>query len=770
MSDAQVFAPAPPPPPVERDSLRYGDVVPAGHGSGTCTVVADMDFETYSEAGYKWDPESNKWVAPDYVSKTAKKGLSIVGARLYAQHPSTEVLVLWYDLKDGAGRKAWIPSMPLPQDLFDHIAAGKMIEAFNMPFEEAIWNETCVRKYGFPVLPDRVLTCAANKARAFCLPGSLEKAAQALHLDEQKDKEGARLLRKFSMPRNPTKKDPRTRIHPLSDPDGPKLYAYGEQDIVTEFELSLKIPDVSPLEREYWLMDLDCNRAGVKLDRPAVEKAVEYLQKIYAESEEELYQLTGGKVSAATEVKNITEWLKEYHGVKAKSLDEDGVNELLGLELAEDARRVLEIRRDVASASVRKYFTMMAKMGDGDRVYELFIVNSARTGRDAGRGIQVQNLPNDGPDVRNCSGCPSYFDPRKHECPACGTDASFSPIEEWDYDAMDHCIERLKQGTLDLFFPRVIEVLAGCLRGMIIADEEHDFICSDYSSIEAVVQACLTGVQWRIDTFRQQKCIYLASASKITGTPVEEYERYKEENGKHHPDRKLGKVAELASGFGGWIGSWLNFGASSFLSTEHEIKQKILAWRKASPEIEEAWGGQIRGFGYKVKQELYGLEGLFIQAFLNPGKRFHWREGVSYIRRGNTVFCELPSGRTIPYHDVVLEPSARRAGTWTITFMGYNTNPQMGKIGWVRLDTYGGRLFENVVQAVARDIMAYAAVNLHAAGYRIRLRVHDELVALVPKGWGSVEEFERIGAMLPEWAQDWPIRMSGGWRGKRFRK
>jgi DNA polymerase len=266
-----------------------------------------------------------------------------------------------------------------------------------------------------------------------------------------------------------------------------------------------------------------------------------------------------------------------------------------------------------------------------------------------------------------------------------------------------------------------------------------------------------------MEVFRTHGKIYEMSASKITGIPFEEFDLYKASSGQHHPMRKkIGKVAELASGYGGWLGAWKQFGADEYFNDD-EIKKAILAWRAASPAIVEFWGGQQRNW----RPELFGLEGCAVSAVLNPGTKFSYR-AISYLMYGDALYCELPSGRFITYHRPRLGQSER--GGYQLSFEGWNTNPKNGAPGWIRINTYGGRLCENVVQAVARDILAYAIVNLEKAGYPIVMHVHDEIVAEVPEGQGSISEFESIMSTLPPWASGWGIKATGGWRGKRYGK
>jgi len=214
------------------------------------------------------------------------------------------------------------------------------------------------------------------------------------------------------------------------------------------------------------------------------------------------------------------------------------------------------------------------------------------------------------------------------------------------------------------------------------------------------------------------------------------------------------------SGYGGWIGSWKAFGADEFMSDE-EIKQAVIAWRNASPSVVALWGGQRDGFN--------GIEGAAIQAVLAPGREYEYR-GISFVVERGVLMMRLLSGRRIAYHAPELKPSTRRYGELSLSFSGWNTNPKNGAKGWVRMDTYGPRLVENIVQATARDIQRHGIVNLERAGYPIVLHVYDENVAEVKEGVGSVEEFESIMSTMPPWCVDWPVFARGGWRGKRYRK
>ena len=310
-------------------------------------------------------------------------------------------------------------------------------------------------------------------------------------------------------------------------------------------------------------------------------------------------------------------------------------------------------------------------------------------------------------------------------------------------------------------------------------------VVASIKPVHSLVAAVMAGEQWRIDTFVAKRDIYLASASQITGISYEEYIAYKEQHGDDHPDRQnIGKVAELALGYGGWVGAWRAFDPDEANKSDDDIKNVILPWRGASPRIVNLWGGQrVRGEFGQWQDELFGFEGAAIMAITNPGQEYIPRPPstgdqtpfpveVRFVMRHNILRMILPSGRELKYHEPTLEPSDQpgRQGQWSLSYMTWNTNPKYGPIGWVRMRTWGSRLFENADQAIAHDILRYAIINLRTAGYPTVLHVYDEIVAEIPQGTGSLEQYEAIMATLPPWAQGWPVRASGGWRGKRFRK
>lgn len=734
--------------------MNRGAILPAGYG--VSTILADMDFETYSEAGFYLDYSTRKWKS---ITTSGKPGLEQVGASVYTEHPSCELLSLAYDLKDGRGARLWKHGDPNPVELFEFIATGEPIEAWNSMFEFLVWQNVCVARMGWPPLPLEQLRDAMAKSRAFSLPAKLEKAAEVIGAEVQKDKEGTRLLNKFSKPRSATKNDYSLRNLPKDHPeDAAKLYSYNIDDIRAEAATSRLIPDLMPHELKLWKLDQKINARGVHIDAEGLAACIKIVKAAFERYNAELYAITGGRVDSANKLAELKKWLLEQ-GVETASLDADHVAALLDRDdLPPIARRAVEIRASLGAQSVKKLFAIDRRVSRDGRLRDLFAYYGAdRTGRFAGRGPQPQNLPNSGPRVRRCEhGC-GGLGGGSQVCPRCGHLGTVSA--GWDVAAVDAFLADAAAGDLqsvEHIWGDAVAAVSGSLRGLFCAAPGHELISSDYSAIEAVVLAELAGEQWRIDVFKTHGKIYEMSAAKITGIPFEEFARHKAETGDHHPMRKkVGKVAELASGYQGGLGAWCQFGADQFMS-ETEIKANIKLWRSESPMIVKFW---------------YAMEDCARFAIQNRGQEYRYRE-LTWVMQGDVLYCILPSGRRLCYHSPRLHPEKTPWGkeVLKITYMGYNSDHKKGPKGWMRLDTYGGKLTENVTQAVARDVLTHAMPALESAGYLTVLHIHDEVVCEVPNGFGTIDELEDIMADLPDWCKHWPIKAAGGWRGRRYRK
>jgi len=756
-------------------------------GPGIATVTADFDFETLSFAGFLWVQEPDDGLAPRKPGRweslpgfsNQKRGLKAVGVRPYVEHETFRPQLLAYDLKDGTGSHQWewgTPYTPL-EPLFAHIRAGKLLEAHNVGFEWSVWQYYCVPVLGWPALNPNQLRCSAAKSRANAYPGALADVGLVTRISRQKDPAGEKLMKLFSIPRQPSKKDPRVITQPSEAPEEWAAYKrYNIRDIEAEAEVSLKSPDLSPFELAVWQADQRINDRGIQVDIAAVENCIAIVEQAYEKYGNEFRTITGG--IEPSELQQVSGWMSAM-GIHSYGMDEESISMQMEAmreaclgelgAMTQHARavyRVLELRQMLSSASVKKLYALRASVDKYGRVHDLYMYHAARTGRVTGMGVQPTNLYK-------------------------GTWNNIADIERALEIISARCLELVEYE----YSPKLsaLDVVNNCLRSLFIAAPGKVLISSDYSAIEGAVAAALAGCEWRLDVFHTHGMIYEASAARIVGEPFEAFVQHRLasggevtrvdgklmgiKGGKHHPMRnKIGKFAELSLGFGGWIGAMKGFGADEFLS-EEEMKHAILAWRDASPELPEMWGGQSRGRFQDARPELFGLEGCMVSAVLNPGQAFYYR-GIGYQTHGDVLYCVLPSGRMLTYHEPRLAPSTRPyAAPWELelTYSGWNSNPMAGPLGWERMKLYGGKGFENVVQAVARDIQANAVVKLEATGYPVVMQTYDEVVCevsqtdVINRGL-SIEDLEGIMMELPAWAKGWPIKAKGGWMGQRYGK
>lgn len=751
---------------------------------GVSTVLPSFDFETYSEAGYDIDPVTGKVRG---LGSQGKGGLPVVGTPVYAEHPSTEILSLAYDLKDGKGRRLWVPGAPDPVDLLLYLTQGGHVEAWNVTFEFWIWNMVAVRRLGWPPLRLDQCHCAMAKARRFSLPGGLDAAARVLGTP-QKHKEGKALLEKLSRPHTPTKKRSAIRWTPATAwDDFRRLYDYNLGDLIAEDHASALIPDLSPEERSYWLMDQTINARGVQVDTATLDAALDVLEQAERRYTRELVELTDGAVGSVSEVATFGDWLRAQ-GVHAVDMTKETVEKLLDDPRVQGApRRALEIRSILGAANVKKLRALRLQVSSDGRLRDQYKYCGAdRTGRWSAGGVQLQNMTAAGPDANVCEGCGLSFGQdttARNEfgavcCPRCGC-SEFHAVKDWAIANVRDAIADVRSRSLDhvvFVWGDPVAVLCGILRGLFVARPGHKLVCVDFSAIEAVAAACLARCDWRIEVFATHGKIYEASAAKALGVTLEEILDYKRKNGQHHPARKkVGKVRELAGGYGGWISAWKNFGADDYYENDEAIKQDVLAWRAESPEIVEMWGGQYRWCGpgkWDYRPEMHGLEGAAILAIQNPGSCYSHND-VTYGVADDILFARLPSGRFLHYHRPRLVPvpdKLKRGPSLSITFEGYNSNSAKGPVGWVVMDTFGGRMFENIDQAVSRDIQAGALLRCEQGGYPIVMHTHDEGVAEVPDLplW-TVDRMSALMTQREEWFSWWPIK-GAGWEDDRYQK
>lgn len=728
--------------------MLAGERYAAAHG--VTTVHADFDFETYSEAGYLWDESRQAWTALEGIAKT-KRGLNVVGMRNYVDHPSFRAISLAYNLKDGTGPRLWKPNHADPEDIFEHIRAGKLIEAWYVGFEFNVWTYFCHRVLGWPRLAPWQLRCAAAKAAQFNYPRKLEDAGQVLQLVNKKDPKGAKLIRKLTVPRNPSAKNPARFWTPETAPDDfAKFYAYNVTDIIAESEASLRMPDLTPRELEIWQTSEAINERGMQTDVVGRENCITIAEQASEKYNGELQAITHGVVKKYSEVKGTVAWLKTQ-GVSLDDLDEETVEDNLAKPHAPAVLRVLKIRQLLSFGSVKKLYAMRTHTCADGRLRNQYAYSAAHTHLWNGQDVQPANLYKGKLDK-----------PEK----------------------VERALATIASGSLE-YVERVygdaLECIADCLRSLIVAARGCRLIASDFAAIQAVITSALAGEEWRLEVFRTHGKIYEAMAASLTGKTVEFYIDYKKRTGSHHEDRQLyGKIPTLASDFGAWITGWRKFDTDGILGDDQAVKKLILKVWEKNPMICELRGGQTRyKFKYNEREELYGLEGAAIKAVKFPGECFGYR-GVRYVVQNDILYCQ-PPGDCSPliYHEPRLEKSRREyARPWELdlSFMGWNSNPKKGQGGWQRMKLYGGVLTQNVVAKLAREYQADVLMRCEKSGlYLPVMHTHDEAVTEVPLGLGSTTEYltlvnqPRAGG-YDERGRPWPIRAPGAEETQRYGK
>ncbi len=725
--------------------------------------LPNADFETVSFAGFLWDVTAGRWKSlPGFSSQ--KRGIEAVGVRVYVEHETFYPQLLAYDLMPqygGAMAVQWEygQSFDVLAPLFEHIERGNLLESHNAEFEREVWNYFCAPKWHWPRLRIEQQRCSAVKSRAAGYPGKLAHVTAVLDTPIKKDKDGDRLMKIFSIPRQPTKKDPRVITLPHEAPaEWTRYKSYNLTDIRSEHEVSIRVPDLPPTEQRRWFLDQHINDRGMAVDTKGIKDCISVVEQAYERYGSEFRTLTGG--IEPTELQQLKDWCNQrgcaIYDMTEKTISAF-VDALRGDTLRSEAEshvlRALEIRQMLGSASVKKLYALDAQTASDGRVHGMYQMHATHHGRTGGYGPQPANLYKG-----------DWHTPEE-------VNAALAVIATRSLAAVEAAYPNL--GALD--------VVNNCLRSLFIAGPGMQLVSSDYSAIEGVVLAALAGEQWIIDVFNTHGMYYEAQIARMVGIPLQEMIDHKNRTSKHHPLRQQGKLAVLSGGYASWINGWKKFGADEYYDSDAEIKAAILAYRNSVPNIVEFWGGQTRnkfnrapdGSYEPERQELYGLEGAAILAVQNPGQCY--RVGLIQLQMGSddTLYMVLPSGRMIRYHTPRLHTATRPyVSPWelALTYWGWNTNPEKGPPAWIQMDLYGGVLTQNATGGTARDIMMHGMENITRAGYPIVMHTYDEAVAEVPIGWGNIEEFEAGLNDLPDYAKGWPIRAKGGWVGPRYGK
>ena len=539
------------------------------------------------------------------------------------------------------------------------------------------------------------------------LPMSLAGASEALGLreDQAKMKEGKALIRYFCQPCKPTKTNGmRTRNLPEHAPEKWETFKkYNGQDVVAERAIRKMLSRWAPTEREhdFWCLDARINERGVRIDRKLAINAVAMDEKYKAELTERAVAITGlENPKSVTQVKN---WLADQEGKSFPSLNKKVVAEVVSELQTDEAKEFMAIRSELSKSSTAKYAAMLRSIGRDDHVRGCFQFYGAnRTGRFAGRLVQFQNMSkNEMPDLADCR----------------------ELVRDGHYTA----VKALYGG--------VAKPLSELVRTAIIPEEGHKILVADFSAIEARVIAWLAGEQWRLDTFREGGDIYCASASQMFHVPVVKH-------GENGHLRQKGKVAELALGYGGGVNALKAFGADKMGMTEEEMQETVDLWRESSPKICQLWQTMEKAACRCVLSKAPTKDSL-------AGIRFDYENGV--------LWMTLPSGRRIAYWGAQYTESRFHPGRRVLSYMGVDQQTKK----WNRIETWGGKLVENLVQATARDCLRESMFSLDAEGYDIRAHVHDEVIVTEPIGGRSVEQMAEVMGRAIDWAPGLPLRADG---------
>lgn len=690
-----------------------------------------------------------------------------VGAFRYAQHPSCEPILLSWAVPDGEGdftMYTWTPfaEPEVLQAIRDHMVVQaeeqgyawklltgpklpqrfvKLIEddkviffAHNAEFEYCIWTYVMPR-FGAPPIAAERFHCTATMSAASGLPRSLGKVGTALGLDIQKDKEGAKLLKVFCARKaalKPSKKNPDgvppRRVFPIERAeDFAKFTGYNVTDVVTEIQVAEHVPELSRTEQKYYSLNIKMNTRGLPLDMLAVKKAMPLLTALENKVKDEMRELSGGV--NPTQVPKLREFFNSI-GIEVENLQAKTLKDYLllhGDKLDDTAKRMLQLRVEGGKASTKKLKKMLEVVCDDGRVRGTFMFYGAHTGRWSGKLIQPQNF----------------------------TRGEYKP---WQQDQLFSFLYFGDPDIMELMYEWPIDAIAQGMRGFIKVPKGRKLVVSDFSAIEARVLAWLAQEVEVLKIYEANGDVYIRMASKLYKVPEETLLRLVkvEEDKKAIGQRKFAKDIVLGCGYQmGGPGFHNNCLMRGIVVDLDDCKEAVRVYRKEHPNIVKLWSDVERCANQAVLQDRS-----IDRAIKLRNLSFY----VEHTERMNWFCIKLPNGRVLRY----CQPKSERVERFgkQVDKLSYRTEV---KGMWVRESTYGGKLVENITQAVARDIMVESMVKAERRGYETIGTVHDELIAEVDEDFGSHHELEEIMRIKPTWCSDAPINAEG-WQGPRYRK
>ena len=625
-----------------------------------------------------------------------------VGAYRYCEHPSFEIMLFAYAFDDEPVQIVdFMNNETLPFEIEEALDDPMILKtAFNANFER---NAISSDMYFPNGMQPEQWECTMIKALTMGLPSSLDMVGKAMHFEEdkQKMKEGKSLIQYFCKPCKPTKTNgKRTRNLPEHAFEKWELFKeYCKQDVEVERAIRNKLRkfETTDKEKRLWQLDQVINDRGVGTDLVLINKAIECDLEFKQQLENEARELTGlDNPNSPTQLKK---WLGDRVGYEVTSLTKDSIPGLLESTQDDNVKRVLELRQLMAKTSIKKYEAMEKSRCEDGRIRGLLQFYGAnRTGRWAGRLVQVQNLPqNHLPDL----------------------DDARTFIRNGQFD------------DVEFLYDSIPDTLSQLIRTAFIPRDRNRFMVADFSAIEARVIAWYAGEQWRLDVFKTHGKIYEASASQMFHVPIESIK-------KGSDLRQKGKIAELALGYGGSVGAITSMDKSKSIP-EEELPGLVKSWRNANPNITEFWWDCDKAAKKAISERTTVCMQFGLKFIYNPG----------------VLFIQLPSGRKLAYIKPKIEMG--KFDKHIITYEGMEQTSKQ----WTTLETYGPKLVENIVQATARDCLSEAMFNVEAAGYEVVFHVHDELIMDVPKDFGKLEEVNEIFGKPISWAPGLPLKADG---------
>ncbi len=646
-----------------------------------------------------------------------KVDLTEVGAWVYAEHESCDVLILRYHI-DGKSYKWHMSNRPFPRRLQIALKTRK-IRAHNVFFEWCIWNLCMHEKYNWPYLPIDQCECTQALVSTHSYQPSLEKAGEQLYLDVLKDKEGMRLINKFSKPSK--KKDVQWNEPEDYPADFDDFDSYCDTDVKVQVQIADVMPRLSDRQSKSFNMYQHMVIKGVPVDlnmaRGAISMVSKYLKYAQAEAEEIVSGLLSDvEFNNIRSRKQVMEILEEaghpIEDTKKQTLD----NYILDKFIPKPVRRLAELKKNTGKTSTSKYAAALRTAGSDSRVHGAVQYHLARTGRPAGRLIQVQN----------------FF---KSELP------------KWvDMDYLAQMIANKEFEDIQIIYGDLMNTLASACRSVIAAPAGKKFYVADYAQIECRIVFWLAGEKKALHLMQTPgEDIYCDMATDIY--------KFKVIKDEHNDERFMGKQAILGLGY----------------QMAHIRFKNRLAEDNIDAELSFCKGvvKLYRNKYRKVKNLWYEMNDAAIEAVDNKGKKVYCADRKLYYKMEQRwLYCYLPSGRRIAY----VEPVVRSVHKWgqfipTLTYMGYDSFLRK----WTRMETFGGKLLENAAQAITADIIDYGMEQANEAGYEIIFPVHDEAIAEVDENFGSLKEYEKILAKTEPWARGLPV-VAEAWEGPRYKK